>query len=68
MESGSSFWANARGSILELEAALILAFDLGYLTREQLGPIGERIKSVINADQRFAESKYRRISEEEVRR
>jgi four helix bundle protein len=41
------FLGYARGSMLELEAALILAFDLGYLTREQLQPIGERIKSVI---------------------
>jgi len=46
------FLGYARGSLLELEAALILAFDLGHATREQLEPIGER--------------KYRRISVEEV--
>ena len=41
------FLGYVRGSLLELEAALILAFDLGYASREQLEPIGERIKSVI---------------------
>jgi four helix bundle protein len=41
------FLGYARGSLLELESALIIAFDLGYATREQLEPIGKRILSVI---------------------
>jgi four helix bundle protein len=41
------FLGHARGSLLELESALILAYDLGYATREQLAPIAERIRSVI---------------------
>ena len=41
------FLGYARGSLLELESALILAFDLKYVTREQLQPIVERIALVI---------------------
>jgi four helix bundle protein len=37
----------ARGSLLELESALIIAFDLKYVTREQIQPFGERIALVI---------------------
>jgi len=41
------FLGYARGSLLELESALIIAFDLKYVTREQIQPIGERIALVI---------------------
>jgi len=41
------FLGYARGSLLELESALILAFDLGYVTLEQTKPIAERIRDVI---------------------
>jgi len=41
------FLGYARGSLLELESALIIAFDLKYVTREQIQPFGERIALVI---------------------
>ena len=41
------FLGYARGSLLELEAAMILAFDLHYITAEQARPIAESIRSVI---------------------
>ena len=41
------FLGYARGSLLELESALIIAFDLGYVTADQLRPVGESIRSVI---------------------
>ena len=60
------FLGYARGSLLELESALILAFDLGYATREQLEPIGERIKSVIKPINGLLRASTGRISEKEV--
>ncbi len=41
------FLGYARASLLELEAALILAFDLGYVSREQLQPVADQLRSVI---------------------
>jgi four helix bundle protein len=41
------FLGYARGSLLELESAMILAFDLHYITEEQARPIAESIRSVI---------------------
>jgi four helix bundle protein len=41
------FLGYARGSLLELESAMILAFDLHYITAEQARPIAESIRSVI---------------------
>jgi four helix bundle protein len=41
------FLGYARGSLLELESAMILAFDLHYITAEQARPVAELIRSVI---------------------
>ena len=41
------FLGYARGSLLELESAIILAFDLHYISAEQARPIGEAIRAVI---------------------
>jgi four helix bundle protein len=41
------FLGYARGSLLELELAMILAFDLHYITAEQARPVAELIRSVI---------------------
>jgi four helix bundle protein len=40
------FLGYARGSLLELESAMILAFDLHYITADQARPIGEAIRAV----------------------
>ena len=63
------FLGYARGSLLEVECALVLAFDLGYATRAQLEPVGARVQEVIkmingllsaSASVRYSKRKYSR--------
>ncbi len=40
------FLGQARGSLMELESALIQSYDLRYATKDQLVPIMEQIREV----------------------
>src|SRR5438132_1938435 len=41
------FLGQARGSLMELESDAIIAFDLGYASRETISSIGESIREVL---------------------
>ncbi len=60
------FLGYARGSLLELESGLIIAFDLGYVTADELRLVGESIRSVIRLVNGLPKSEHEEFSYKEV--